>query len=399
MKTRQFIIVGAALLIVASAIFLAGFFAQQKETPEASVPEMLVRTVKTTPVKYAKVETSVEAFGRVKTAQTLDLISEVSGRMVQGNVQLKAGSNFRKGQLLYQIDDQEATLNMKSQKSNFLRDLAGILPDLKLDFPDAYDKWSSFFNSIDLDKDIPTLPQTSTEKEKTFLATKGIFSTYYAIRSAEVRLEKFRYYAPFRGSIVDVALQSGSFVNPGSKIANVMKSGEHELQVSVETSDIGWIHEGSPATIFSTESKQVWKGVVSRISDFVNQNTQSVDVFIAIDAQGAKIYDGQFLKASIPAETIENGMRIPRESIYNGSEVFVVNDTLLNVQQVEVYRLTDQGAIVGGLPEGADLVIEPLINAHNNMRVDKQDASEINLENKSGDQGTLAVDAGMAASK
>ena len=172
MKKRQFIIVGAALLIVVSAVFLAGFFAQQKETPEATTQEVVVRTVKTTPVQYSKVETSVEAFGRVKTSQTLDLISEVSGAMVEGSVRLKAGSNFKKGQLIYQIDDQEASLNLKSQKSNFLRDLAGILPDLKLDFPTAYDKWTAFFNAIDLDKRIPELPEAASDKEKTFLATK-----------------------------------------------------------------------------------------------------------------------------------------------------------------------------------------------------------------------------------
>ena len=398
MKKRQIILLGSALLIVLSAVGLASYFAQQRTPPVANKPVQLIRTVKTTAVNYKDINTTVQAFGRVKTSQTLDLISEVGGRMVEGTVRLKSGSNFRKGQLIYSIDDQEASLNLKSQKSNFMRDLASILPDIKLDFPSSYEKWQGFFNEISLDQDIPALPAVTVDKEKTFLATKGIFSTYYAIRSAEVRLDKYKYYAPFDGSIAEVLLQSGSFVNPGSRIANVMRSGAHELQVNVETSDIAWISEGSPATIFSTESNRQWQGVVTRISDYVNQNTQSIDVFIAINSNGAKIFDGQFLKAEIPAETIKDGMRIPRDVIYNGSEVFVVNDTLLKVHQVDIYRLTDNEAIVGGLPVGADLVIEPLINAYNNMRVDKTDVSEINMENKSNDGGRLAADASMTAS-
>lgn len=398
MKKRQFIIVGSALLIVASTIFVAVFFSQQKEQPVVKESKVIVRTVKSIPVQYSDVKTTVEAYGRVKTSQTLDLISEVGGKMLQGNIRLKAGTNFRKGQLLYFVDDQEATLNLKSQKSNFLRDLASILPDIKLDFPEAYPKWSGFFSSIDLDRKIPALPAVEIEKEKTFLATKGIFSNYYAIRSAEVRLDKYKYYAPFDGSILDVSLQSGSYVNPGARIANVMKSGDHELQVSVETSDIGWINEGSVATIYSTESQQMWDGVVTRISDYVNQNTQSIDVYLAINSTGSKIFDGQFLKASIPTETIKDGLRIPRDVIYNGSEVFVVQDTLLKVQPIDIYRLTDNEAIVGGLVAGSDLVIEPLINAYNNMRVDKIDVSEINMENKSADPASIAAESAVTAS-
>ncbi len=46
------------------------------------------------------------AFGRVQTAQSLDLLSEVSGRMFEGQVRLKEGQNFRKGTLLFYIDDE-----------------------------------------------------------------------------------------------------------------------------------------------------------------------------------------------------------------------------------------------------------------------------------------------------
>ena len=398
MKKRQIIILLSALAIIASALGLAAFFAQQKEPPVVAKPQQTQRFVKTTKVQYDDVKTSIEAFGRVRTAQTLDIISEVGGRMMQGTVRLKEGSNFKKGQLLYQVDSEEAELNLKSQKSNFMRDLASILPDIKLDFSDSYEKWQGFFNEISMDQDIPELPAVISEKEKTFLATKGIFSTYYAIRSAEVRLDKYRYYAPFDGSIQQVALQSGSYVNPGSRIATVMKSDSHELQVSVETLDINWITEGSPATIYSEETQQVWEGVVTRISDFVNQNTQSIDVFIAINSGNSRIYDGQFLKASIPAETIKDGMRIPRDVIYNGSEVFVVEDSLLKVRDLNIYRLTDSEAIVGGLPVNADLVIEPLINAYNNMKVVKTDESGINMERKSGGEATLAADASTSTS-
>ena len=377
---RKLTIILSSVGILALAFALAGFFAGQKEEPEDKTPLAVKKTVQTRKVNYETIQTNVVSFGRVETAQTLDLLSEVSGRMYQGNIRLKAGQRFSKGDLLFYIDDTEPTLNLKSQKSNFLRDLAGILPDLKVDFGDNYETWIEYFNSLDIDKKFGTLPEVESEKEKVFLATKGIYSSFYSIKSAEARLDKHRYYAPFDGSIMEVSLQSGSFINPGVSIGKVMRRGVHELKVAVETKDIPWIKVNSPVKIYSDEMNQYWDGEVSRISDFVNQNTQSVDVFIAIKSSGSKIYDGQFFQAAIPARTVKDGMIMPRNAIYNGNEVFVVEDTLLKVRKINVIRLAEDDAIISGLEKDEDLVIEPIIGGFNNMVVNKQEVRDIDFE-------------------
>ncbi|MBC6399874.1 MAG: HlyD family efflux transporter periplasmic adaptor subunit [Ekhidna sp.] len=377
---RKLIISGSAFGIIAMAFVLAGFFASQKEAPEINKPPIVKKTVLTRPIVYDKLNTEIVTYGRVETAQALDLLSEVSGRMFHGNIELKEGQSFKKGTLLFYIDDEEVKLNLKAQKSNFLRDLAGILPDLKVDFTENFVPWQEYFNALDIEKTFEELPKTKSDKEKIFLATQGIYSAYYSIKSAEVNSEKYRYYAPFNGSLIQVNLQSGSFVNEGSNIGKIIRKGVHELKVAVETKDIPWIIPHSEVEIYSEETRQSWIGNVARISDYVNQNTQSVDVFIAIRPNGKRIYDGQFFQASIPLETITNGMIMPRSAIYNGDEVFIVQDSLLKVKRVKVLRLTDENAIFNGLEEGSDLVVEPLIGAYNNMLVEKREQRDIDLE-------------------
>ena len=390
MKLRQIIISAATIVVLGGSFGLSSYFASQKEEKEEKKPPELKKYVQTASVKYEDIETEVVAYGRVQTAQSLDLLSEVGGRMFEGNIRLKEGQNFRKGTLLFYIDDEEAELSLKAQKSNFLRDLAAILPDLKIDFSDNYAAWQAYFSQLNIDRDFPGLPESKTEKERTFLATKGIYSTYYTIKGAEVRLKKHKYYAPFNGSISEVAMETGAFVNPGTRIGRIMREGLHELKVSVETKDIPWIQEGAEARIYSDETQQYWSGEVLRISDFVNQNTQSVDVFVAIAPTNQKIYDGQFLQAAIPARVIKDGMMMPRSAIYNGSEVFVLQDTLLKKRSVNVVRVEKESAIINGLPEGNDLVVEPLINAHNDMKAYKLENKDIDLERKNSSQKDLA---------
>jgi membrane fusion protein (multidrug efflux system) len=378
---RQLLIVGISLAIVIVAIAAFFILSGMRKENVMRVPPPIKKYVETQPVEYSSIETEVTAYGRVRTAQAIDLISEVSGRMTEGSIRLKAGQRFTRGTLLYSVDDKEASLNLKSTKSNFLRDLAAILPDLKIDYSDNFKVWESYFNDLDIDRNFPELPEPKSSQEKTFLATQGIYSSYYAIKSTEERLSKYRYYAPFDGSISEVVMESGAYVNTGTRIGRIIKSKSHELQVAVETDEIAWIQEGSPAGVYSDETQQTWEGTVTRISDFVNENTQTVDVFISIVTNGHKIFDGQFLRASIPSRTIENGLIIPRNILYNGSEVFVLRDTTLRTERVNVLRTDREQAIINGLSEGTDLVIEPLVNAHSGITAYKREMRDIDMEN------------------
>ena len=380
-KILQYLVIPLLILLGAGGIMM--FLSAQKEEPKKETPPEIKKYVQTQPVKYSDITTEVVAFGRVRTAESLDLIAEVPGRMFQGNVLLKEGQKFNKGALLFRIDNTEAKLNIQAQKSNFLRDLAAILPDFKIDFSGNYPAWESYFRSIDIEKSLPKLPAHSSGQEKTFLATKNIYSTYYAIKSAEANLRKYHFYAPFAGNISIVNLQSGSFVNPGNNIGKILRSNKLELKVAVETKDISWITRGEPVKISSEDGLGQWTGIITRIGEFVNQNTQSIDVFIAIERNDFALYDGQYLKATMPAKQIKNGMIIPRNAIFNDSEVFVLNDTVLNVKQVNIHKLNPETAVFSGIEEGTDLVVEPLVGAHNNMKAFKlEEDKDFDLETK-----------------
>ncbi len=382
MQIRQIIIVATGVGIVGGSVFLSSWLGGMKEAPEVRPAAEVKKYVTTDRVVYREIPTEIMAHGRVRAAHTLDAIAEVTGKMTEGSVPLKEGQKFSKGSLLYRIDDTEARLDLQSLKSNFLRDLAAILPDLKIDFSENYEAWDTYFQQISLEAPIPDLPEHRSVKEKTFLATRNIFSSYYAIKSAETNLRKYRIYAPFDGTIAEVQLQSGSFVNPGSRIARLMRSDKLEIKVDVDTDDIRWISMGAPASILTEDNKKEWKGRVVRIGDFVNESTQSIDVFLSVDNAPSDMYDGEYLKVKIPGQTVSRGMIIPRNALMNHDQVYILEDSTIRVQSVNLVRLNGESAIFNGLPEGSEVVVEPLINAHNNMKAYRRSSpgNDIDLE-------------------
>jgi len=172
MKKRQIIIVSVGLLIVVGSIAAMSYLSDQRVEPPKEEPIAAKKYVKTEPVQYTDISTKIVAYGRVSASESLDLISEQSGRMYQADVWLKEGQKFKKGDLLFRVDDREAALKLRSQKSNFIKDLASIAPDIKVDFPERYEAWYSYYRGIDLDQSLKNLPSNMTEKERTFLATK-----------------------------------------------------------------------------------------------------------------------------------------------------------------------------------------------------------------------------------
>ncbi len=367
---KRFIISTIAFLVIVGGGYLfMSFLASQKEAPPERPKPEVVNYVKAIEFMPGDIETEIEAYGRVGSLQKLNLTAEVGGRLLAGRMPFKEGQNFTRGQLLCKIHDTEQQLSLQARKSTFLNLLASILPDLRIDFSDRYPEWQAYFNAIDLEKNLPEIPKMESSKEKTFLATKSILSEFYNIRSLEENLRKYKVYAPYNGTISQVNVEVGSIVNPGTLIGSIIRTDRLELVIPVELRDISFVESGKRVEIEGQNDKK-WRGQVVRIAGLVDPNTQSVNVFIAIENSiRGEIYDGLYLKAKIPGKVVKDAMSIPRSIIRNKDEVFIVEGGLLKTRKIIIQKVSDDNAIVSGLNAGDLLVIDAPANASNNMKV------------------------------
>ncbi len=371
MNKRKFIIIGSVILIIVLSFVLAGVFSKMKKEPEKKIPEKIKRYVKAEPVVYKNFSSELTATGRVASQNYIDLSSEVRGKILPGQVRLKKGQSFRKGQLLLRIYDKEAKLALQAHKSRFLNSLANILPDFKIDFKNSYNDWNKFFNSIDLQKDIPELPKIKSDKEKIYLAGRNILSDWYSIKSEEIVLKKYYIYAPFNGAFTEVYAEPGAVASPGARIAKMIRTDKLELEVPVEVGNIHFLKTGQNVKIISSDKNEIFTGKILRISDFVDAKTQSVPVFIDISARKNKrVYQGEYMTAVFSNINLENVFEIPREAVFNQNQVFIVENNKLKKKTINVKKLNNETVFFNGLPEGTVIVNESLINAAENTDVE-----------------------------
>lgn len=368
---RKISVVGGVLGILLLSFFAMDFLSSQKEEAEKPPVKEAKRYVRTENVAYQPIDTEIDVYGRVASSLPLDITSEVQGKILNGDVPLKDGQRFRKGQLLFRIDKTEREYSLKGLKSSFMRDIAGILPDMKIDYPDSYPAWQAYFEGMDVDSPLKELPSPKNSQEKTFLATKNILNSYYSIKSQEVNLKKHEVYAPFSGTISQVLMQVGGFANPGAKVAKLLQTSSLELRAGIEASNAKWIKQGAKVTVSTEDGQQTWQGRINRIGDVINPNTQALDVFIQLSQNKNRIYEGMYLKATIPGSNIAAAMEVPRAALFNDRYVYTVKDSVLKVNAVQVHKLNSETAVISGLKPGASLVMEPLVNAYEDMKVFK----------------------------
>ncbi len=359
----------AIIVFVAVAVMLGGaggifvYLKNQKEAPAKSEKEPTTYYVNAKPVKYTDVYAEVEASGRAVSKNLVNLISEVQGRILTGEVPLKKGESFREGDTLVRIFKKDAEYNLKSRKSSFLNLLAGILPDLKVDFKKHYPRWKSFFNGLDIDQDFPHLPEINSNQLKVFLASRNLLSNYYSIKSEEERLKKYALVAPFDGTFTEVNLETGSVASPGARIARMIRTDVLEVEVPVPAKEARFLEIGDSATLHNDDNKE-YRGVVIRKASFVDQATQSRSIFVGVKNEAENpVLQGQYLQAKLDGRVLQDVMQIPRNAVFENDNVYVVIDGKLQEKSVRVQKLNEKTLYFNGLKEGVNIVTEPLINA------------------------------------
>ena len=360
----------ASFLVLALAVGLTSFFMKNQEEPRRSMKNENLLSVKVDTVSTRKLHPSVEYEGRISSYETVALAAEVTGRIMKGEGPFKEGESFQKGDLLVKIYKEDAQAAMTSGKSNFLRTLSSILPDLKVDFPDEYKKWKHYFNKIDVHQELPELPKIDSEKEQVFMASQGVLPEYYNLHQQEIRLKKYNLYAPFDGAFQRVNKQVGAIASPGAALATIVRTDKLEVIVPVPPEDARWISPGDKVKL--TGNKGIARnGNVTRVADFLDPSTQSVNIYVEYIPSGPRSFKvGEFVKANFKISRTVSGFMIPREAVMDNEEVYTVKDNRLRKRSVKVIRKLQDNAVISGLENGTLIVSESLVDVSEGQKVE-----------------------------
>ena len=318
-----------------------------------------IRSVFVTKVNNTKIQNQISSSGRVVSSNNITISSEVQGRLIGKNT-FKKGTEIKKGEIIFSIENSELQNLHHANKSKFKNMVLSALPDINLDFNSELSKWEKFKNTINLNSNLPDFPNTKTKKEENF--TSKIKEMYYSIKSEEERLKKYTVCAPFDGTIIKSYSDVGGSVNPGTPVVDFIRKGDMEIELTVNRSEIKYINVGDD--VIFIDNKRKYKGKIIRKAKFVNMNTQNISIFASIETNESSVYSGMYLSANITTKKNKQGFKLPRRALIKKDLVYIVNaNDKLQKQKVNIIGQQGNNIIIDNLQNNILVVNEPLIAA------------------------------------
>jgi len=318
-------------------------------------------------VKNSSTPIIITTSGNLTAKNRVDLYAEVQGIFNNSARAFKPGTWYKKGDVLLELDKKEEVIGLKAQKSSFYNQLVLLVPDLRLDYPEAIAKWDTYVREFDVNRTLRNLPQPESEKEKLFLSGRNIYTAFYNVQNLETQLQNYTIRAPFSGVLTEALVNPGALIRPGQKLGEFIDQSVYELEVAVNTAYGELLGIGKTVDLHNVEKTKNWTGKVIRVNSLVDPASQTIPTFIQV--RGKTLKEGMYLEADITAKEEQNTYEINRKLLMEGDKVFIVRDSVLDLVAVQPIFFKESTAVIKGLEDGMEILSKAIPSAYVGMKV------------------------------
>lgn len=422
MPRKVLIIILGTLAFLAIGVASMRFFVSLRTPPQRQVSATLGPLVRVHTVTLQDVPLRLHGFGTVRPKTVWSMVPEVSGVAVQLSPQLRAGLHVKQGELLLEIDprayrlavqrinaqitqlQKEMTLLTQQRQNHHAtlriaeKNLAIAEEDVQRDETlvhkgtisprdlDRRRQWrNEYLHAVQTTTNSLALIGPQIEQTEASIAVARA-----QLADAELQLHKTRLYAPFDGQVVTSTLDLGEFVQAGREVATLYDTSAVEIPLTMPLDDLRWLSSLSPETLRQAYRAPAsvepllpaatvywqrdhggasWQGRVLRWEAGLDEKTRTMTLVVEVRdpwktfRPGAQppLQPGMFCEVEITAQTVPQAALLPRTALRDHHTVFLVQDGVLAVRQVQVLRLLrDQVIITGGLQPGDRVIVSPL---------------------------------------
>jgi len=349
-KSAWIKIASTAGVILIGFLVMSSLGSTEKHSKHREVPPE-VRLVETESVNFGDIVLEIDGNGVIQSQRTLNFVSEATGVVMLAKNDLKDGTFVGEGETILEVDSREVENTLFTLRSGFMNAIAAVLPEIKIEDAESYDRWYKYFIKLDIHKPTPELPEISNSQEKIKLSGREIFSKYYAVKNQEILLSKYRIVAPFSGYLKSQGIIEGSFVAKGQQLFNLSDAKNVEIVVPLLVDEVNLINFSKAPTvkIYSDKNEDdILYGKIYRKETNLNRNSQTLNVYVTFRNKSLNPYflPGNYVSLKINGKKFYDVAKIPRYVIDNEQFVPTMEDGKLAKKKVDVITIQGDVAII-----------------------------------------------------
>lgn len=356
-----------AILFLGAAVIVGLWYFKPEpaKRPPAKAQIAIVDTIVAKPKGY---QATLSSQGIVEPKRQINLVAEVSGRVIGISDDFVSGGFFKSGDTLVKLDDRDyryALANAQAQVASAERELALEKGQARQAKRVWRDLGSNEANSLSLRE-----PQVKA-------ARLALNAAKAEQQRALLNIERASISAPFDGRVDSAQVNIGQFVPTGSSIGSVFDSGvvEVRLPLNSEQFDLLGIRPNAddrsvlsavPVKLssFIGDTLYEWPATLSRIEASLDSRTRLFHIVVEVeqpfdpDAHGYPLLVGLFVEAILQGKTLENVISMPKKALLD-DQVFVLGDeNKLELRAVTLVDSDDDTVwIKSNIAQGQQIVV------------------------------------------
>jgi membrane fusion protein, multidrug efflux system len=350
-KRIKFFITLTVIVVITGLILypkLRPLFSKPAQGPAAmTMPHQRSLNVDALVMKPQRLVELINSSGTLLPDEQVDLSFETSGKIV--NINFEEGRFVKKGDLLAKINDQHLQAQL-----------------LKLQAQKKLSEEREFRQRSLLSRD--AISQESYDQAVTELQTLDADIMLVQARIAETELR-----APFDGIIGLRNLSEGSFANPSSSIARLVKVNPLKIEFSVPERYSGGIKPGFPIRFMLDGNPDTLRASVYAVDPKVDIRTRNITVRALFPNTTQVIKPGRFVAITLELSETNDALAIPSEALIpemEGDKVFVYRSGKANSVSVSTgMRTADKIQITHGLNPGDTVLTTGVMQLREGMNV------------------------------
>ena len=366
MNKNKWVWVIAGLTILAGLV-ISNILSNQKEPMRRKPETARQKAISIITVQNNDIKIPIEMSGPLYAYDKVEIFAEVSGVLLNTPKRFKAGTPFKKGKVLIKIDDRVYKNNVLAQKSSLLNQLTLLLPDLSIDFPRSSQRWEAYLENMNLEEALKPLPDTTSDKERYYIASRNIYNQYYVIKGMETTLSKYTIRTPFTGVVSMSLINPGTLVRVGQKLGEFISTEIYEMEASVTLFDANRLEKGQHVNLTSEDVQGTFEGRIRRINRVLDSTSLMVKVYIHL--KDPRLRDGMYMIARTDGKPVSNAVTVSKELLVGNNRLFAVEDSVLVLKPVRVVAERGDAAIVRGLADGTKILGEVWEEAREGLEI------------------------------
>lgn len=302
----------------------------------------------------------VRGTGSVVLRNSIDLVLQLSGRVVWVSETFRKGGSFEAGQNLLRIDPKDFELAVAQAEADLLAAESNYLL-VKAESEAAIANYAILHG----EKDVPPLVAKTPQVEQ---AKAQIAAASAREQIALLDLMRTDFSLPFDGRVVDSQAEVGQFLNQGQKFGEVFDVASIEALVPISPRDLLSLKPAIGRRASLSLGDFQLQATIARVSPTLDERTRFAQIYLALD-NATDVYPGSFFNVVVEGPRLENTILLPEAAEQINESVWVVSDNKLRRSQPRFINRQTSGVIVESFDSGDGVVLGRVPGAKEGMMV------------------------------